>query len=119
MKKILTLVFVLVLSFPSFAKLTEKQVVGKWKYAVETGESQLTGFIKLANNNGKLTGEVITDQNDVFKLSKIELQENNVLYFELQPDYEVFKVTVTVDGKTFKGKVGTQQGDFEINGKKE
>jgi hypothetical protein len=119
MKKMITLVFVVLLSLPLFGKLTEKQVVGKWKYTVETGESQLTGIVKLTDNDGKLSGEVITDQNDVFKLSKIELQENNVLYFELQPDYEVLKVKVTIDGNTFKGKVGTQQGDFEIKGKKE
>ena len=61
-----------------------------------------------------MTGEVLTDEGDTFSLSKVEIKDNAVLYFELVPDYEMMKANLTIDGETFKGTIGNYSGDVPI-----
>lgn len=118
MKKLLIALFVLGISLPSFAGLKEKDVIGKWKYRVETGQETLTGILQFEKSEGKLTGKVITDDGQTFPLSRVEIKENNILYFELEPEYDVMTVTLTVEDKRFTGTIGTYQGDISITGEK-
>ena len=118
MKKLIILFFVVGIAFSSSAQLEENDVLGNWKYTVETDQGQMTGVLKFKMKEGKLTGQVLSDDGGYFDLTKIELKKDNILYFELQPDYEVIKVSVKVDGDSFKGTGGTTQGEFALTGKK-
>ena len=118
MKKLLILLFVLGISLPSFAGLKEKDVVGKWRYKVEIDQGTLTGILKFEKNKGKLTGEVITDEGETFPFTKVEIRDNNILYFELEPEYEVMTITLTVKDKKFEGMISTSQGEIPITGEK-
>lgn len=118
MKKILLLLFVLGMSSQIFAQLSTKQVVGKWKYTVTSDQGDLTGTLNFVEKEGKLTGEVWSDDGNSFPLTKVELKENEVLYFELEPNYELYKVTLKIEAEIFKGTVVTGQGDFNITAEK-
>lgn len=118
MKKLLLVLFILGFAAQVFAEIKTKDVVGKWKYTVITEQGDMTGILKFIKKEGKLTGEVITDDGGVFPLTKVEIQEKNKLYFELNPDYDVYKVTVVIEGKKFKGTGSTSQGEFGLTGEK-
>lgn len=118
MKKIFALLLVLGIATQLFAEITPKQIVGKWKYVVATDQGEMTGYLKFVEKEGKLTGEVISEDGGMFPMTKIELKADNTLYFELKPEYDVIKVTVKVDGKKFKGSGSTYEGDFGLTGEK-
>ena len=118
MKKLFIFLFVLGISTQLFADITVTQVAGKWKYSVETDNGNLTGILKFIDTEGKLSGQVITDNGDIFAMTKVELKEGDTLYFELKPEYDVIKVTVKVEGNKFKGNGSTYEGDFLISGEK-
>jgi hypothetical protein len=118
MKKLLVLLFVLGVSIPSFAKLKEKDVVGSWKFSIETDQGTMTGNLKFEIKEKKLAGEATTDMGGPFTFTKVEIRDNNVLYFELQPEYEVISVVLTVDGNRFEGTVGGDGGEIPITGEK-
>lgn len=118
MKKLLIALFVLGLAIPSFAGLKEKNVIGEWSYTVDTGQEILKGTLTFEKAEGKLTGMVNTSEGDSFSLSNIEIRDNNVLYFELQPDYEVMKISLTVDGKKYSGTVTVAGESVPITGEK-
>ena len=50
--------------------------------------------------------------------SKVEIKEDNVLYFEFTPEYDPIKITLKIDGKKFTGKGVTYNGEAEIKGEK-
>jgi hypothetical protein len=118
MKKLLVLLFVLGISTQLFANISAKQVVGKWKYAIETDQGNMTGSLNFVEKEGKLTGEVYTDNGDMFTMTKVEIKEGNILYFELKPEYDVIKVTLKIEGKKFKGSGSTYEGEFPLTGEK-
>ncbi|NOR75132.1 MAG: hypothetical protein GQ525_08220 [Draconibacterium sp.] len=118
MKKLLIVLFVLGISTQLFANISAKQLVGKWKYTVETDGGNMTGSLKFVKKEGELTGEVIADDGGMFPITKIEIKEGNILYFELKPEYDVIKVTLKIEGKKFKGSGSTYEGDFTITGEK-
>jgi len=118
MKKILILLVVAAISIPSFAGLKEKDVIGKWTYKLETPDEILTGTLSFEKKDGKLEGEVNTDNAENFLLSNVEIRDNNVLYFELEPDYELIKVTLTVEGKKFTGTISVGGEEVPISGEK-
>lgn len=118
MKKLLVILFVLGISTQLFANISAKQVVGKWKYAIETDQGAMTGVLKFVEKDGKLTGEVTTEDGSMFSMTKVELKEGNTLYFEVKPEYEVIKVTLKIEGKKFKGNGSTYEGEFPITGEK-
>ena len=118
MKKLVIALFVLGISLPSFAGIKEKDVIGTWKYKVETDMETLTGKLIIEKKDGKLTGTVDTDDGAYVTMSKIEIKDNDVLYFEVDTDYETLKITVTVTKNAFEGTVSSQQGDMPITGEK-
>jgi hypothetical protein len=118
MKKLLLVLFILGITTTVFAELKPKQIVGKWKYTVETDQGEMTGTLKFEEKEGKLAGDVYSDDGGVFPMTIVELKENNTLYFELKPDYDVIKVTVNVENKKFKGTGSTNQGEFSLVGEK-
>ena len=118
MKKLITFLLLIGISTVVFAELKPKDVAGKWKYAVVTDQGDMTGNLVFKETEGKLTGEVVTNDSGTFAMDKVELKDGNVLYFELTPDYEPIKVTVKVEGKKFKGTGATTQGEFNLTGEK-
>lgn len=118
MKKLLAVLFILGITTSVFAELKPKQIVGKWSYTVQTDQGDMTGSLKFVEKEGKLSGEVHSDDGGVFPMTKVELKESNTLYFELKPEYDVIKVTVKVENKKFKGTGSTYQGEFALVGEK-
>lgn len=118
MKKLLSILFILAISTQVFAKLNPKQVVGNWKYTVVTEQGDMTGTLKFIEKEGKLSGEVYSDDGGVFKMNKVEIKEGDLLYFELTPEYDVIKVTVKIEGEKFKGSGSTSEGEFVLIGEK-
>ena len=118
MKKLLIVLLVLGISMQSFAGLDEKEVIGTWKYEVEINYEIMTGILKFEKKEGKLTGEVQTDMGDYLPLNNVEIKENNILYFELTPEYEVMKANLTVEDEKFRGTIGNYEGEIPITGEK-
>ena len=118
MKKLLVALFVLVIAIPTFAGLKEKDVIGKWSYKVTLDEGELTGVFQFEKKDGKLAGEVITSEGESIVMSTIEIKDNNVVYFEITPEYDVMKISITVDGKKYAGTVGTYDGSIDVTGEK-
>lgn len=119
MKKLLIVLFIFGISTQIFAEISSKQVVGKWNYTVVTNDGDLKGILNFVEKEGKLAGEVITDDGNVFPLTKIELKEGDILYFELQPEYDVYKGSVKIEEKKFKGTVNVGDGEFVLTGEKQ
>lgn len=118
MKKLLTLLFILAISTQVFAKLTPKQMVGKWKYNVVTDQGEMKGFFKFVEKEGKLAGSIETDEGYAFDFEKVELKEDNTIYIEFTPEYDPIKITIKVDGKKFKGTGEASGGEAPITGEK-
>jgi len=78
----------------------------------------VTGTLKFEKKEGKLIGTAYAETGEIVPLTNIEIREDNVLYFEVQPDYEVLQVIVTVDGKKFEGTAGNEEGGIPISGEK-
>lgn len=106
---------VIAMALPSFAGIKDKDVIGTWKYKVETDQGLLTGTVTIEKKEGKLAAEVNTDEGEVFAFSKIEIQENDILYMELDTGYEILELTLTVKGKAMEGTVGNEQGSFPMS----
>lgn len=79
----------------------------------------MTGVFKFVEKEGKLTGEVLTNEGYTIPFTKIEIKEENQLYLELKTDSDLIKVTVKVEGKTFKGTGTSYQGEAPITGVKQ
>lgn len=118
MKKLLAFIFILTISTQLFGSIKEKHLIGKWKYTVETPEGNMTGVFKFVKTDGKLSGDVITDDGYTIPFTRIEIQEKDTLYLELQTDSDTIKVTVVVDGDKFKGTGTSYNGDAPITGEK-
>ena len=119
MKKIMLVLFVLGISLQSFAGPKEKDVLGTWKYKVETDQGDLTGKLVFEKNDDALVGKVNTDDGEAFTFSKVELKENDILYCELDTGYEILELTLTVKGKAMEGTVGNEGGSFPITCEKD
>ena len=122
MRKLLFALFILAVSSQIFAQdtaqITVKEVLGEWKYIVNTDQGALTGIIKITEKEGNLVGSIISDDGNTFPLTKLEIKEENILYFELVPDYDVIQVTLKIEGKKFTGSAGTYEGGVPITGEK-
>ena len=118
MKKILFVLFVLGISLSVHAELKPKNLVGKWKYEVDTGGQYLTGYFKFVEKDGKLTGEVVSDDGYDMTFSKIEFKEDNKVHLEAKTDYDVVKVDVKFEGDKFSGMASNSEGEAPISGKK-
>jgi hypothetical protein len=118
MKKLLLIVFALIITLPSFAALKEKDLIGTWKYKVETDQGDLTGTITFEIKEGTLTGVVNTDDGAIFVFSKLEFREKDMVYMELDDGSELLKISATVKGKTLNGTVSNSQGDLMLHAEK-
>ena len=114
MKKLMLIVLVLGMALPSFAGIKEKDVIGTWKYKVETDEGELTGTITIEKKEGTLVAEVNTDEGEVLAFTKVEIKEDDVLYMELDTGYELLELSLTVKGKAMEGTVGNESGSFPM-----
>jgi len=118
MKKLLFALFVLGISLQSFAGVKEKDVIGTWEYKVETPEGDMTGKLIFEKKDGKLVGEVSTDDGEVIPVSNVQIKDNDILYFEVDTGMETMIVSVTVKGKTFEGTVESEMDSLTLTGKK-
>ena len=118
MKKILAILFILGISTQVFAKLKPNQVVGKWNYTVVMDEGEMKGVFSFSEKEGKLAGEIITEEGYTFAFSKVEIKEDNTLYFEFTPEYDLIAITLKVDGEKFKGTGSSNGGEAPITGEK-
>ena len=118
MKKLLFVLFVLGISLQSFAGIKEKDVIGTWKYKVETDEGTLTGNLVIEKKEGTLVCEINTDDGEVISASKVQIKDKDILYFEVDNGYETLEVSVTVKGKSFEGNVGNESESYPITGEK-
>lgn len=120
MKNLFIVLLVFLMATPIFAKIKAKHVAGTWNYTVQTPDGDLTGSLKFKKEKkGKLSGEVMTDDGQNFTMTKVEIREGDVVYFEIQPDYDVMMITMNIDGDQYKGVVDTSQGEVPIFGKKQ
>ena len=115
MKKLMLVMLVLGISVSSFAGPKEKEVLGTWKYKVETDQGDLTGTVTIEKKEGKLVAEVNTDEGEVLPFSKVELKEENVLYMELDTGYDLLELSLNVKGKSMEGTVESPGGSFPIS----
>jgi hypothetical protein len=118
LQKLLIILFVFGVSLNASGGLKEKDVIGTWKYSVDAYDQILTGVVIFEKNEGILTGKAKTDGGETFSFTKVEIRENNVLYFELKREYDVVSATVTVENKQFNGTVGNYEGEAPITGEK-
>jgi hypothetical protein len=119
MKNLCIGLFILLIAMPVFAKIKAKHVAGTWTYTVQAPDGDLTGSLEFTKEKkGKLSGKVITDTGDTFTMLKVEIKEGDVVYFEIQPDYEVMKVTMTLEDDKYKGIVAVSQGELPVMGEK-
>ena len=120
MKNLFIGLFLLVIVTPVYSKIKTKHVAGTWTYTVQTPQGDLTGRLEFTKQKkGKLSGKVITDEGDTFAMLKVEIREGDVVYFEIQPDYEVMKATMNIQGDKYEGVVSVSQGDMPVAGKKQ
>jgi hypothetical protein len=118
MKKWFLLLFVLGMSTLAFSQNNTNQLIGKWKYAVDTGSELLTGEINFTNDTGKLSGKAITAEGNTIPFSKVELKENNIFSIEIQMDSDILKVSAKLDNEKFSGTITSYQGEVPITGQK-
>ena len=118
MKKLIIALFVLGIALPSFAGIKVKDVVGTWTYLIETDYETLKGTLKFEKDGTGLTGQVFTDDGEIFPLTIVEIRENNVLYFELEVDYTEYKTTMTIEGKKYTGTISVDGVEVPITGEK-
>jgi hypothetical protein len=120
MKNLLIAFFIILIASPVYSKIKAKHVAGTWTYKVQTNQGDLTGILKFTKEKkGKLSGEVMTDAGDTFSMTKVEIQEGDVVYFEIQPDYDVLKVSMTIEDDQYKGVVKNSQGEAPVSGEKQ
>ena len=110
--------FVLGIAIPSFAKLKVKDVAGTWSYEIVTDMETLSGTMKFEKDGKELTGTVTTDNGQTIPFTKVEIRDNNVLYLELEIDYNPFEVSITIDGNKYSGTIGTDGRGAPISGAK-
>jgi hypothetical protein len=118
MKKLVIALFVLGMALPSFAGIKVKDVVGTWSYTIETDYETMTGSLVFEKDGKGLSGKVVTDDGQTIPMTKVEIRDNNVLYFELEVDYSVMEATMIIEGKKYTGTVASEAGVLTVTGEK-
>lgn len=118
MKKWFLLLFVVALATVAYSQNNNSQVVGKWKYTVDTGSELWTGTFNFAEKEGKLAGELTTSEGTTIPFSKIELGKENKLNLEVKTEYDVITISVKLNGNNFSGTGASSQGEAPITGEK-
>lgn len=119
MKKLFILLFAVCFALPVIAKLETKQIVGTWKYKVDTGDQILNGTLTFVEKENTLTVAVVTGEGDVFPVTKVETKPENMLYFEIKLENDLIKVNLKMEGDKFKGTGSNYQGEFVVTGEKQ
>jgi hypothetical protein len=120
MKNLFIVMLALIIVTPVYSKIKAKHVAGTWSYSVQTPDGTLTGVLKFTKQKkNKLSGEVLTDDGMTITMNKVEIREGDVVYFEVQPDYEVMKVTMSIVDDKYDGMVSISQGDLKVTGEKQ
>jgi len=119
MKKLVLALFVLGIALPSFAGgLKVKDVVGAWSYEIVVDYETVSGTLKFEKNGKELTGKVITAEGQTYPMTKVEIRDDNVLYFEMEADYVPYKASMIIDGKKYKGTVDRDGVEVPVTGEK-
>lgn len=119
MKKLVLALFVLGIALPSIAGgLKVKDVAGTWSYEVVTDMENLTGTFEFEKNGKELSGKIISDDGNTIPFTKVEIRDNNVLYCEMEIEYSLFELSITIEDKKYEGVVVTPGGDAPITGEK-
>ncbi len=118
MKKILILVFFLSFTLAGLAQNKPGQIIGNWKYSVDAGGMYLTGVFHFFEKEGKLTGEILSDDGYTIPMTKIEQKEPNKFYLEAATDYDTYKITLNFEGDKFSGTGTSYDGDAPITGER-
>ena len=118
MKKLLVLLIVMGMGLPSYAGIKIKDLIGTWKYEAVVDTETLAGQFTFEKKEGELTGEVHTSEGDIFPMTIIKIKKDNVLYFELKDNGEVYKVTVILHKDKFIGSVSDGENEAPITGEK-
>jgi hypothetical protein len=117
MKKMFSLLVVMLVTVQLFAQPDSKEILGKWKYKVNTGDSEMTGFINITEVDGKLSGNATVDVYTI-PFTKIEYKEGNKLLIEMKTESDHYKIDVKVEGKKFSGMGSSYQGEAPMTGEK-
>ena len=119
MKKLIIALFFLGIALPSFAAgLKVKDVAGTWSYEIVTDMETLTGTMKFEKDGKELTGQIITSDGQTIPLSNVQIKENNVLYFEMEVDYNLLEASMTIEGKKYTGTIVADGGEVPVKGEK-
>jgi hypothetical protein len=110
--------FVLGIALPSFAEIKVKDVVGTWSYEVVMEYETMTGTLKFEKEGKELVGAVHTSDGQVIPMTKVEIRDNDVVYFELLVDYAVMEATMNIDGKKYTGTILADGGEVTVSGEK-
>ena len=119
-KTSLLLLFLMTISTVTFARLKEKQIVGKWKYEITLSNAQLEGSFVFNQKDGKLEGKNIQSDGNIPNLSNIKVnKKNETLCFNLLRETDIpIEFILTVTHNKFRGKGWISDADFEITGEK-
>jgi hypothetical protein len=117
MKKVFALLVVLLVTVQLFAQPDSKEILGKWKYTVNTGDSEMNGVINITMVDGKLSGNATVDVYTI-PFTKIEYNEGNKLLIEMKTESDHYKIDVKVEGAKFSGMGSSYQGEAPITGEK-
>jgi hypothetical protein len=117
MKKLVIALFVMGIAFPSFAGLKPKNVVGTWTYELTVEGQNTRGTLKFEKDGKGLSGEVITEDGYTFPMTKVEIREGDVLYFEMEDNYAPYKASMIIDGKAYAGTVDRNGVEVPVTGK--
>jgi hypothetical protein len=119
MKKVVFVCLFLGLATQAFAQLSEKQLMGTWNYKVMTDQGPLTGNLNFTEKEGKLDGEVVSSDGQSWTMQAMELQEGNILKFEVTPETEKFISTLKFEGDAFEGMTGPAHSQFAVSGERQ
>lgn len=123
MKKfvVITFLFAIVLgSVNAFAAITNKDVVGNWKYEVPSAPyGYEKGTLVFTEKEGKLAGEVKFPDGYKIEMKNITIEEGNILKCGLYVDYEYVSVKVKVEGAKMTGTVNSPEGEMKITAEKQ
>jgi hypothetical protein len=118
MKKTILFLLIIIGTLQVAAEIKNKQVVGKWKYKVETGADVMTGVFRFIENDGTLKGEVVTDDGYTLPFSKIEKKDANGLHLEVKTEYDLIQIDIKIEGDKFTGTGSTYEGEAPITGER-
>ena len=117
MKKLFSLLFVLFVATQLFAQPDNKEILGKWNYIVDTGGNLMKGVVRIAEVDGKLTGDA-TVEGYTIPFTKIEYKEDKKLVIVMKTEADEYKIDVKVAGNKFSGMGSSYQGEAPITGEK-